>query len=125
MRHTRKLIVTQVSLLAALAVATAWAPAGAAAAGPAAAGPARRAAWHSRAPLPVAQGGLATATVGGRILAIGGFSTNFKAALHTVQAYNPRTNRWQKLAPMPTARGDLAAAADHGRVYVIGGLDSA
>jgi N-acetylneuraminic acid mutarotase len=57
-------------------------------------------------------------------LAIGGFSSNFKAALHTVQAYDPRTNRWRKLAPMPTARGDLAAAAVGGRVYVIGGLDA-
>jgi N-acetylneuraminic acid mutarotase len=80
------------------------------------AGPAHWAGWQARAPLPVAQGGLATATVGGQILAIGGFSSNFNAALHTVQAYNPRTNNWQALAPMPTARGDLAAAAVGGRV---------
>ena len=84
----------QVSLLAALAAAMSWLPGTAAAAGHAAAGPAHGAVWHPRAPLPVAQGGLAAATVGGRILAIGGFSSNFKTALHTVQAYDTRTNRW-------------------------------
>src|SRR5215471_21417115 len=61
MKHKRKLIAAQVPLLAAVAATTFWVPAGAAVAGHAAVGPAREAAWHSRAPLPVAQGGLATA----------------------------------------------------------------
>lgn len=115
MRQGRRLITAQVPLLAVLASIMAGAPASAAAGGHATAGLAHRVVWHSRAPLPVAQGGLATATIDRRILAIGGFSSDFRAALHTVQAYNPRTNRWLKLAPLPTARGDLAAAAADGR----------
>lgn len=124
MKHRTRQIARLVTLLAVLAAVISWAPAGAAAARQVTAGPAHRAAWHARAPLPVAQGGLATATIGGRILAIGGFSSNFKAALHTVQAYSPRTNRWQALAPMPTARGDLRVTVSRGRIYAIGGAGS-
>jgi N-acetylneuraminic acid mutarotase len=125
MRQGRTLIAAGLPLLAVRAATIAWAPAGAAAGTSPADGPAHDGGWQSRAPLPVAQGGLATATVNGQILAIGGFSSNFQAALNVVQAYNPSANSWQTLAPLPTARGDLAAAAADGQVYAIGGLDTA
>ena len=121
MKYWRRLAALQVSPLAALAAAIAL-------------GARRRSYGRARGhragspscvaragTLPVAQGGLATATVGGRILAIGGFSGNFKAVLHTVQAYNPSTNHWQALAPMPTARGQLRVTVSRGLMYAIGG----
>jgi len=76
--------------------------------------------WFAMAPMPTGRYGLATATVDGKIYAIGG--TRGGGALATVEVYDPVTNSWSTTpAPMPTARYGLAAATVNGKTYAIGG----
>jgi N-acetylneuraminic acid mutarotase len=76
--------------------------------------------WFAMAPMPTGRYGLATATVDGKIYAIGG--TRGGGALATVEVYDPVTNSWSTTpAPMPTARYGLATATVNGKIYAIGG----
>jgi N-acetylneuraminic acid mutarotase len=78
--------------------------------------------WIARPPLRHARGGLGVATVGGQILAIGGFDeTNIFDAVEARRVSG--SGRWRELAPLPTARANLATAEVGGLVYAIGGLD--
>jgi N-acetylneuraminic acid mutarotase len=81
--------------------------------------------WCATAPMPTARA-IAGVTTGkdGRIYVIGGASEGpDKGPLHTVEAFDPRTNTWSKCAPMPTARmlGDAVTTGPDGRIYAIGG----
>ena len=77
--------------------------------------------WSTRAPLRLARGGLAVATVGGRLHAVGGSGDSASAA-HEV--YEPTPDRWTDAPPMPTARDHLAAVAFQGKLWAIGGRTS-
>src|SRR6266568_283497 len=77
--------------------------------------------WTELTPMPIAAGGLDSATVNGLTYAIGGSTSGFATFLQTTQVYAPKTNTWLELAPMPTARINLAVAAAGGLVYAIGG----
>jgi N-acetylneuraminic acid mutarotase len=80
--------------------------------------------WIARPPLRHARGGLGVATVGGQILAIGGFDED--TIFDVVEARRVSgTGRWRELAPLPTARTNLATAEVGGLVYAIGGIDQA
>jgi len=77
--------------------------------------------WSTRAPLRQARGGLAVATLGGRLHAVGGSGDSASAA-HEV--YEPTPDRWTDAPPMPTARDHLAAVAFQGKLWAIGGRTS-
>jgi N-acetylneuraminic acid mutarotase len=78
--------------------------------------------WIARPPLRHARGGLGVATVGGQILAIGGFDED--TIFDVVEARRVSgTGRWRDLAPLPTARANLATAEVGGLVYAVGGID--
>jgi hypothetical protein len=77
--------------------------------------------WSPVAPLNTGRRGLAAATSGGLIYAIGG-ATSAGVPQTIVEVYNPVTNFWSDAAPMNVARyGPAATTGLDGRVYVIGG----
>jgi hypothetical protein len=66
--------------------------------------------WYTKAPIPIARGGQALATLSdGRILAAGGSTGH--GALSDVELYTPSSNSWQQLTSLPQARGSMAGAA--------------
>jgi N-acetylneuraminic acid mutarotase len=78
--------------------------------------------WTAQPPLQLARGGLGAVTVGGSILAIGGFDgVNVFDAVELRRAAG--TGKWRYLEPMPTARADLATAVLGGLVYAVGGYE--
>lgn len=74
--------------------------------------------WVNKASMKTARYDLATAELGGKIYAIGGYNT---AVSSVIEEYNPETNAWTTKASMPTARTSLGAAAVNGKIYAIGG----
>jgi N-acetylneuraminic acid mutarotase len=64
---------------------------------------------------------LATATVNGKIYAIGGYDSA-SSILSAVEEYDPVTNQWTGKAPMPTPRAQLTTAEIGGHIYAIGGV---
>jgi len=77
--------------------------------------------WATRALMPTPRGGLAAASLGNRIHALGGTSDRVTNA-HEV--YDPATDRWSTANPLPTARDHLAAVAFQDRVWALGGRES-
>ena len=77
--------------------------------------------WATRALMPTPRGGLAAASLGNRIHALGGDSNG---ATNVHEIYDPATNRWSTANPLPTARDHLAAVAFQDRVWAIGGRES-
>ena len=78
--------------------------------------------WASRAPLPTPRDHLATATVSGKVYAIGGrLNGDYRRNLSVTEVYDPVTDRWTRAADLPTARSGITAAVVGGRVYVFGG----
>jgi N-acetylneuraminic acid mutarotase len=78
--------------------------------------------WEDLPPMPTARGGLAAATIDGRIHVVGGESFGDGSRTFPEQAaYDPEIDRWQTLEGLPTARHGLAAAAYDGELYVIAG----
>lgn len=75
--------------------------------------------WFTMSPTPTARGGLAAATLNGKIYAVGGTGN---AIFNTSEVFDPSSNTWSAVAPMPTARYSLAAAALNGKIYAIGGV---
>jgi N-acetylneuraminic acid mutarotase len=78
--------------------------------------------WTQRAPLPTPRDHLATATVSGKLYAIGGrLNGDYRRNLSATEVYDPITDRWALAADLPTARSGITAAEVGGRVYVFGG----
>ena len=75
--------------------------------------------WTERAPLPTARGGLAVATLQGKLLAVSGYDGQENPA--AVEVYDPATDQWAAVAPLPTPRDHLAAVTIDGTLYAIGG----
>ena len=77
------------------------------------------------APMSQGRAGLALATVGNAIYAIGGrIATGGPCTggeLASVERYDIDTDTWTNVAPLPNARSDLAAATVGGKIYVFGG----
>lgn len=78
--------------------------------------------WETRAPMPLAQGGLAAAAYDGRLYAFGGeqFVPSSKV-FADAWVYDPRTDRWSALPPMPTPRHGHGAAVVGKRIFLMGG----
>ncbi len=77
--------------------------------------------WTRKANMPTARSALSTATVGGKVYAIGGRATTSSAAISTVEEYDPATDTWTSRTDMPTPRMLLGACALNGKIYAIGG----
>jgi N-acetylneuraminic acid mutarotase len=75
--------------------------------------------WRRVTPLPESRGGTGAATVGGRLVSVGGEAPS--GTIASVYAYAPRTGRWKRLPDLPTPRHGLAVVAVGRRVFVIGG----
>ena len=79
--------------------------------------------WTTRPPLHHARVGLASATVKGQILAIGGFDPNMEPTFDFVETRRRTGDRtWHDLVALPTRRANLSAADLDGFVYAVGGI---
>ena len=78
--------------------------------------------WRRVAPMREPRGGIAAASVRGRIVVVGGEEAS--GTISEVELYDPRARRWSRLADLPTPRHGLGAVARRGRVYAIEGGDS-
>ena len=72
--------------------------------------------WASRAAMPIARWGFASAAVAAKLYVIAGERPSDFARVATTSVYDPATNSWKNLAPAPRAGIGLAA----GRVVVNG-----
>ena len=70
--------------------------------------------WHAAAPMPQAQGGLAAASLGGRLYAFGG-------EYPEAWTYDPQADQWAAIHDMLTPRHGLGAVTLGNDIYVIGG----
>lgn len=78
--------------------------------------------WTTAAPLPTPRDHLATATVAGKIYAIGGrVDGDYSRNLATVERYDPAIDWWMRDVDLPTARSGITAAVLEGKLYVMGG----
>lgn len=64
--------------------------------------------------------GLGSATVNGKIYAIGG--QEVPGSVNTVEEYDPTTDTWTTKSPMGTARECLGVVALNDKIYAIGGM---
>ena len=80
--------------------------------------PARRR-WERVPKLRTPRGGIAAATVAGRIVVVGGEEA--AGTIDEVESYNPRTRRWRFRRRLPTPRHGLGAIAHKGSIYVLEG----
>jgi hypothetical protein len=65
------------------------------------------------------RGGIAAATVGSRIVVVGGEEP--AGTIAEVEAFDPRRRRWTALSDLPTPRHGLGAVAVGRRVLVLEG----
>ena len=72
--------------------------------------------WESRA---AASG---AASVGGRIVVVGGEED--AGTIREVELYDPEARRWTRMADLPTPRHGLGVVVRRGRVYAIAGGDT-
>ena len=77
--------------------------------------------WTRKTDMPRPRNWLSTATVNGKIYAIGGH-TGERVIVSTVEEYDPATDTWTRKTDMPTPREGAATIAVNGKIYVIGGL---
>lgn len=78
--------------------------------------------WRTLAPMPQAQGGLAAASLGGKLYAFGGeFFDNGGGVYPQGWVYDPARDMWTALPSMPHPRHGLGAVTLGQHIYVIGG----
>lgn len=78
--------------------------------------------WTPKAMMSVPRTELAAATVGGNVLAVGGYgNANPYAESNALEMFDPATNTWTAKPNMPTTRTGLVAAEVNGKLYAIGG----
>jgi len=76
--------------------------------------------WQVRTPLPQPLGRHALVNLTGRLVRLGGETTD-GAAVDAVQFFDEQSNRWVALAPLPTPLANLAATTLGATLYVAGG----
>jgi hypothetical protein len=67
------------------------------------------------------RGGIAAATIDGRIVVVGGEES--AGTIAEVEMYDARKRSWSRLPDLPTPRHGLGAVARDGRFYAIQGGD--
>jgi N-acetylneuraminic acid mutarotase len=78
--------------------------------------------WSMRAPMPLAQGGLAAAALDNRLYAFGGEFFDASSGVHEeAWVYDPGADSWQAVAPMPVPRHGLGAVTLADGIHLIGG----
>jgi N-acetylneuraminic acid mutarotase len=77
--------------------------------------------WQTLAPLSDVRGGVALASVGGMIHAIGGRIMGEMGTIPVHEVYNPATNSWRKAAPLPTSRDHAGVFVVDAKIHLIGG----
>jgi N-acetylneuraminic acid mutarotase len=82
-------------------------------------------AWNAGPASPTGRWGMAVASVGTHVYAIGGMLSKSGPGTGLVEILDTGSNTWTTGAPMPTARAYAATVALNGRIYIIGGDDSA
>jgi N-acetylneuraminic acid mutarotase len=75
--------------------------------------------WRRLAPLPGARGGTGAASLGGRIVSVGGEQAG--GTIQTVYSYAVGTRRWSRLPDLPTPRHGLGVVAARDQVWVLAG----
>ena len=79
--------------------------------------------WQTRSPMSVGRGGLAVATVGEMLFAIGG---GWEGYLAYNERYDPRTNSWSSFeSPITGQWRNLGLAAVGVKLYAVGGWSGA
>jgi len=77
--------------------------------------------WSAIAPLPTPRAQLATASIAGRVYAIGGSDPQTGSPVDTVEVYDEADERWDGAAPLPRPRREATGCtAPDGRIYVLG-----
>ena len=71
--------------------------------------------WTTKAPMPTARSGVASAAANGQLYVISGENTS------VVEAYAPLTDSWVTKAPILTNRAYAQAGEINGKIYVVGG----
>ena len=78
--------------------------------------------WETRAPMPLAQGGLAAAAHDGKLYVFGGEQFVPQAKVFAESwVYDPALDRWSALPAMPTPRHGQGAAVVGNRIFLMGG----
>ncbi|TXF97161.1 Kelch repeat-containing protein [Massilia arenae] len=78
--------------------------------------------WETRAPMPLAQGGLAAAAHDGKLYVFGGEQFVPQARVFAESwVYDPALDRWSALPAMPTPRHGHGAAVVGKRIFLMGG----
>jgi N-acetylneuraminic acid mutarotase len=79
--------------------------------------------WVTKAPMPVARGGLAVAAAGRKIYTFGGEGNRraAKGVFPDVAVYDTATDSWETVTPMTAPRHGFGAASVADKVYVPGG----
>jgi len=75
--------------------------------------------WTQVAGMPTSRHSLAAGEIGGRILAVGGWTPS--DVVGTNEEYDPGSDSWRTRAPMPTARIASGAGVVNGKLCVLGG----
>jgi N-acetylneuraminic acid mutarotase len=75
--------------------------------------------WEQLPDMRKARGGIAAASVGGRVVVFGGEESS--GTIREVEIYDPGTRRWSALPDMPTPRHGLGGVSREQRVYAIEG----
>lgn len=80
--------------------------------------------WAKRADLPSRRDEVKVAVVRDTIYVIGGLGwppVGLGAALATIEAYHPKTNRWREKSEMPNLKTDFSTVVVDDKIYLIGG----
>ena len=78
--------------------------------------------WGGGSNLPTTRAYLATATVNGKLYALGGYNGSYQSAAYVFDPQLPSAG-WQSISNLPVARGYLAAAEVAGKLYALGGYN--
>jgi Kelch motif len=81
--------------------------------------------WESLAPLPLGVSGLATVTVDGKLIAIGGSNEPEHWVTPSTWEFAPEAGEWRRLADLKEPRHAHAAAVVDGRILVLEGAPCA
>ena len=77
--------------------------------------------WMEMSPMMSKRCYIATATLDGKLYAIGGHDGSSR--LQTVEMYDPKSNMWTEMPSMLQRRSDFGVAVFEGKIFAIGGFD--